>query len=109
MFTPTIDAAALAVALNLQGASGAEAAEDLLAEAVELLEGAFEDAWRPVPENTANGCVVRVARSLREGKASGNAGQLAKTSNGDRVASARAHADPLESVRHVLARHVVPL
>jgi hypothetical protein len=108
MFEPTIDAPALAAALSIQSGSGAEA-DDLLETALGLLEDAFEDAWRPVPVDVANDCVVRVARSLREGKKAANAGQLAKTSNGDRVASARAHADPIESVRHILTRYVVLL
>lgn len=108
MFTPTITAAALAEALAVKGLSEAEQA-DLHAEALDHLEQAFEDAWRAVPESVANSCVVKVARSLREGRKAANAGQLATTANGDRVASARAHADPLESVRHIIARHVVPL
>lgn len=108
MFAPTINAADLATALGLQGSSGASA-DDLLETAEDLLADAFADAFREVPDSIANDCVVRVARSLREGQKSANAGQLAKTSNGDRVASARAHADPLESVRHVLARYVVAL
>lgn len=108
MFTPTITPAALAEALNAQGLSEAQQ-QELLDAALDALEPAFEHAWRVVPEATANDCVVRVARSQREGRKSANAGQLAKVANGDRVAAARAHADPLESVRHVLARYVVPL
>lgn len=108
MFPTTLDAPALAEALKIQGLSEAQAIE-LHAEAYDLLDLAFADRWREPTEAIGNSCMIRVARSLREGSKAANAGQLAKTNNADRVASARAHADPIESVRHILARYVVPL
>jgi len=108
VFPTTLDAPALAQALSVQGLSEAQA-EDLYNEAYDHLDLAFEARWREPSEEVANSCMIRVARSLREGAKAANAGQLAKTNTSDRVASARAHADPIESVRSILARYVVAL
>lgn len=106
-FTTTLDATALADALKLQGSAGAAEADELHARALEECELAFEDAWREVPEATANDCLVRVARAIREGQRAGRAGkQLAVAEGGT---ATRAPLDPLDTIRGTLARYVVPL
>lgn len=108
MFPTTLTPATLAEALDSKGLSEAQA-EAFYDEAYDLLDDAFAEALRPVPAGVADTCMIRVARSLREGRKAANAGQLSKVNNSDRVAAARAHADPLASVAHIFARYVVPL
>lgn len=90
----------------LKGSPAGEVA-DLLEQTLETLDDAFAHAHRPVLEATANDCVVKVAQAIADGRKASRAGkQLATVEAGT---ATRAPQDPLDPIRHVLARHVVPL
>lgn len=85
----------------------AQDVQELYDSAVEHLEAAFQAAWRPVPEHIANECLIRVAQAIKDGRRATNAGkQLATVEGGT---ATRASLDPIDSIRPILARYVVPL
>lgn len=102
-----LDPTELAGVLKGAGGLSGETVEDVHARALEHLEQAFEDSWRDPPVATANDCLVRVAQALVDSRKTSRAGQQLATT--DAGTAGRAPVDPLEGVRPILARYVVPL
>lgn len=102
-----LDPAELVASLKGGGGLSGATPEQLHAEALEHLELAFEDSWRDPAVETANDCLVRVAQALVDARKTSRAGQQLATT--DAGTAGRAPVDPLEPVRPILARFVVPL
>lgn len=79
-----------------------------LAEAIELLADATEDAFRPIPDHVRDDLVVRVARSCHENRTrTPHGGAPASQVGGELLV--RSPRDPMAPVVGILARYVVPL
>lgn len=102
-----LTSAELANHLKVVGGSPAEEVERIHTEALEVLDGAFAHAWREVPVETANECLIRVGQSLLDAKRGNRAGQQRATVEAG--TNVRPSVDPLETIRPILDRYVVRL
>lgn len=98
----TIDPATLGARLTIRDPNEADR---IHAEATVLLTDALADAWRPVPPEVADECLLRVANALKNAvRVQASGGQMVKAEDGATVAAPR---DPLAAAEHLIRRYVV--
>lgn len=87
--------------------SDADVVEALFDEAVVLLDEELATAWREMPLEVHNECVLRIGQALWDArKTSNGAGQQ---TSADAPVLPRSPRDPLASSRALIGRYVVPL
>lgn len=103
--TVTAETVAQRAGLRRDGQPDLVEAGRVLALALVELGEALEGAWRPMPAEVVDECVLRMAvDAARAARTGGTGGQTTQLEDGTQV---RAPRDPLASVRPRLARYVV--